>query len=219
MRGFLISNRSFLIMYLVSIIILLPFLVYFSKSEVHMYMNNIHAPWADFFFKYITNLGSGLVVVLVAILYLFLSFRKSLIISASGIACGLIVQILKQLIFNQMVRPIKFFQGVGHLHLIDGVQMLSYNSFPSGHSATIFALCLCLAAFSRTTKWKIILFCIAVLVAFSRIYLSQHFLADTYFGSMIGILTAFFAYVQLNTLKVIWLDKSLRDLFNKSNKK
>jgi membrane-associated phospholipid phosphatase len=219
MKGFLISNRSFLIMYLVSIIILLPFLVYFPKSEVHMYINNIHAPWADFFFKYITNLGSGLIVVMVAILYLFLSFRKTLIISVSGIACGLIVQILKQLIFNQMVRPSKFFEGVSHLHLIDGVQMLSYNSFPSGHSATIFALCLCLAAFCRTTKWKIILFFIALLVAFSRIYLSQHFLADTYFGSMIGILTAFFAYVRLNSLKAAWLDKSMRDIFNKLNKK
>jgi membrane-associated phospholipid phosphatase len=206
-------------MYLASVILLLPVMIYFSKGNIHLYINNLNSTWADFFFKYITNLGSGLAVVFVSILYLFISFRKTLIISVSGIACGLMVQILKQLVFNQMVRPFKFFEGIRNLHLIDGVQMLSYNSFPSGHSASIFALCLCLAAFSSSVNWKVILFCIAVLVAFSRVYLSQHFLVDTYFGSMIGVLMASIAYIQMNALRMTWLDKSLIGIYKKSYEK
>ena len=219
MRGFLYNNRSFLILYLVTIVIALPFLVCFPKNIIHLYINNIHSDWADFFFKYITNLGNGLAVVFVAILYLFISFRKMLIISISGIACGFIVQFLKRLIFSQMVRPYKFFEGVSKIHLIDGVKMLSNNSFPSGHSASIFALCLCLAAFSNSEKRKILLFFVAVLVAFSRIYLSQHFLEDAYFGSMLGVLMASVAYIQLNKSKGLWLDKSLTVNIRKSDKK
>jgi membrane-associated phospholipid phosphatase len=108
---------------------------------------------------------------------------------------------------------------VSHLHLVDGVQMLSYNSFPSGHSATIFALCLCLAAFSGLNRWKVVLFFIAVLVAFSRIYLSQHFLSDTYFGSMIGVLIASITYIRLNNINAVWLDRDLLDIHQKSKSK
>jgi membrane-associated phospholipid phosphatase len=212
MRGFLRNNSSFLILYLITIVFLLPFLLFLPKGNIHLYINNLHSNWTDSFFKYITNLGSGLFVVFVALVFLFISFRKTIIIAVSGIVCGISVQILKQIIFKEMVRPSKFFEGVRSLHLIDGVTMLSYNSFPSGHSASVFALCLCLAAYSRYKIWKIILFFIALIVAFSRVYLSQHFLIDTYFGSLIGVLMASITYIYFNNVKTTWLDKSLLDM-------
>jgi membrane-associated phospholipid phosphatase len=219
MKGFFFNNKSFLILYLVSISTLIPILIFVPKGNIHLYINNIHSVWADYFFKYLTNLGSGLVVVIVSVIYLFISFRKTLILAVSGIICGILVQIFKRLIFSEIVRPSKFFEGVSHLHLVDGVQMLSYNSFPSGHSATIFALCLCLAAFSGLNRWKVVLFFIAVLVAFSRIYLSQHFLSDTYFGSMIGVLIASITYIRLNNINAVWLDRDLLDIHQKSKSK
>jgi membrane-associated phospholipid phosphatase len=212
MKSFFNSNKAFLILYVVTLLIVLPFLVILPKGNIHLHINNLHSFISDLFFKNITNLGSGLVVVFVSIFFLFISFRQTFIISISGIVCGLIVQLLKQIIFSETVRPFKFFEGTSNLHLIDGVTMLSYNSFPSGHSATIFALCLCLASFSKFDFWKIFLFCCALLVAFSRVYLSQHFLTDTYAGSIIGVLTATMACIGFNRMKASWLDKSLLDI-------
>jgi membrane-associated phospholipid phosphatase len=218
MKGFFKDNKVFIILYFAILLIILPYLIIFTKGNIHLYINNLHSISTDFFFKYITNLGSGLAVVFISVLYLFISFRKTSIIAVSGIMSGLIVQILKQVVFNETVRPIKFFEGTSNLHLIDGVDILAYNSFPSGHSATIFALCLCLAAFSKLKLWKIALFCIAILVAFSRIYLSQHFLTDIYVGSIIGVLSAAVAVICINKIKAAWLDNSLPGIYKKAQK-
>jgi membrane-associated phospholipid phosphatase len=50
-------------------------------------------------------------------------------------------------------------------------------------------------------------------VAFSRVYLSQHFLVDVLAGSLLGTLSALFFYWYFQRLKPQWLDCSLRDLF------
>jgi membrane-associated phospholipid phosphatase len=218
MRVFLFKNSAFLITYLTFLLLILPVTIISPKGDIHLYINQFHTPFTDFFFKYLTNLGSGLVPVFFTFFFLFISFRKSLIIASSGIITGLIVQILKHYLFTDLVRPTKFFEANSNLHLIEGVNMHSLLSFPSGHSGTIFALCLCLAAFSRMKICKIVLFCMAIIIAFSRVYLSQHFLIDIYVGSMIGVLIAIFTCISFDKIRADWIDKSLLDFQKKGGK-
>jgi membrane-associated phospholipid phosphatase len=196
--------------FLILTVTLLP-LVLESRISVHMCINRHHSEISDGFFKYITHLGGGLFTVVICVLFLTVSFRKSLFIFLTYISGGLIVQIMKRILFPHALRPVKYFAGICELHLVEGVKIRSYFSFPSGHAATAFGLFLCLAVLVKNNTVKLICFIMAALVAFSRVYLSQHFLIDIYFGSIIGIVSAVFFCLLLFSSKRKWLDRSLFD--------
>jgi membrane-associated phospholipid phosphatase len=107
---------------------------------------------------------------------------------------GVAVQTLKRSVFAGDHRPAMFFQD-GGLPVIDGVELMLHHSFPSGHSATGFCICLMLAFFTKQ-KWATYFFAIlALLIAFSRVYISQHFIQDTVVGSWIGLIMALLGYI------------------------
>ena len=110
------------------------------------------------------------------------------------------------------------FKELPDFHIVSGVHMHSSYSFPSGHAATIFAMCLILAGFTRNKTLKILFLFIAFLVAFSRVYLSQHFLTDMYAGSFIGILSSVLIFVIFDGFKAKWLDSSLLQVTKKSTR-
>lgn len=208
-------NRYFFIPFLLVLIFVAFLLITCQKSAVHIFINSHHTRFLDLFFKYLTNLGDGLFAVAVGILLLFVSIRKSLFVLTSYLTGGLFVQILKRLLFSDTPRPVKFFEGVYDLYFIEGLKMRKYLSFPSGHAATAFGLFLCLAVISRNNTMKTIWLFVAVLVAFSRVYLSQHFLTDVYFGSLIGVACTLIMYRLVYLSPKSWPDKSLLTLFKK----
>ena len=103
-----------------------------------------------------------------------------------------IVQVGKHLIFPDALRPVAYFKGIHTLHLVDGVVMHAYNSFPSGHSATAFGIFVMLIFLIKNRRLKLLWLAVALLTAFSRVYLSQHFMEDVLAGSLIGTLVMFF---------------------------
>lgn len=210
-KQFLGKNKDYLFYYVFLIIVIALILCAFSKTTIHLTINGYHNPHADIFFKYFTNIGDGLVPNIIAIILLFFSFRNAIFVFISCNLAGLLVQFFKRLVFEDIERPIKFLSDY-QLHLVDGIQVYSSHSFPSGHSATIFALCFCLAILTSSMLKKIILFCIAVLVAFSRVYLSQHFLIDVYAGSIIGVASVIFIAYIISKIKGEWIDKSLPEI-------
>ena len=143
------------------------------------------------------------------------SFRKSIYILVTYIGTGLFAQILKRLFFSHMVRPVKFFDGMYQLHLVPGVQMYSGHSFPSGHATSAFALFLCLAIIADRKYWSFLFSIIAILVAYSRVYLSQHFLLDVYFGSIIGTAGALILNRYIYHSEKKWMELSIIQLFRK----
>jgi len=186
------KNYWFLLPYLLMIIILgLVHLIY-TKSAIHLAINNFNSPFLDLFFRNITLLGHGFFTMIIICLFLFFHFRKSVAILLAFIGSGLIVQILKTTIFSDSLRPMEFFAGKEVLHFVDGVNQLVIQTFPSGHSASAFALFLCLAAFAKNSLLKFLFFILATLTAFSRVYISQHFLIDAMAGSLIGVLVTIF---------------------------
>ncbi len=73
----------------------------------------------------------------------------------------------------------------------DGEHKASNASFPSSHAANAFALAWILTARWRRLGW--VFFPLAVLVAFSRMYLNRHFLSDVVVGAAVGMLCAWAA--------------------------
>lgn len=61
-----------------------------------------------------------------------------------------------------------------------------YNSFPSGHSTSAFALSTVLSRHAHSTALKIIAYTPAALTLFSRIYQDKHWVSDELIGAAIG---------------------------------
>lgn len=170
-------------------------LMVLPKGDIHLWINQYHSPFFDRLFCLITLLGDGWVVTLPVLLLLFVSFRDSVFILVAYLSTGLVAQIMKRFVFEDCARPVRFFQDNAQLHLVEGVRMLGSHSFPSGHATSAFALFLGLALISRKRSLQFPALLLATGVAFSRVYLSQHFLGDIVAGSLIGTLGALAIYI------------------------
>ena len=166
----------------------------FGKEGAHQFLNAYHNPYLDQAFKYITHIGHGLAPVMAIHILLLVRYSWALALGLSSLAMGIIVQLLKRSVFAGDHRPAMFFPE-GGLPVVDGVDLMMHHSFPSGHSATAFCLCLMFALFIKNRMASIVLAALALLVAFSRVYISQHFVQDTIVGSWIGLAIAVLGYI------------------------
>ncbi len=213
MRKFFKENRVLIILYLMFLVAVGGILLNYSKEEIHLFLNEYHSLLFDDIFKNVTHLGDGLSTVVFTVLFLMFSFRKAIIIGLSGFLGGMLAQFFKRVVFSDVVRPRLHFDGVEELYFVPGVHVHTTLSLPSGHTATAFALFFVLAVFSKRSYVKIFFFFIALLVGYSRVYLSQHFLVDVYMGSFLGAVSALFVAFYFSKPQKQWLDKSLVKLF------
>jgi membrane-associated phospholipid phosphatase len=189
-KRLLSDNRSFLVPLGLFVLLSIALLVLFTTPEVHLAIDAHHTPAGDLFFRLVTDLGDGWAVVLLVLILLFVRYRDAILVAAVNIVSALIVQVLKHGPFAANVRPLEYFRGTNALHLVPGVTMYSYNSFPSGHAATACATCFCLGLMTSNRWTKAALAVTGVTIAFSRVYLSQHFLRDICAGAVIGMLVS-----------------------------
>lgn len=190
------KNKFFIIPYLVLLFFATIILLAFSKAEIHIFINQFHNSIADKFFMYFTYLGDGIAIALFIVLLLFVKYRYTLIMLGSVFFATIVVQLFKRVIYAGEPRPRLFFKEIQELYFVPGVRVHLINSFPSGHTSTAFGLFFMAALITKNNSLKLLFFIAALLVAVSRMYLSQHFLVDTYFGSLIGtIFTGLMFYV------------------------
>lgn len=180
-----------------------------TKVELHLTFNSVHNPFFDVFFEYLTYLGDGVMALLTVIILMAVKYRFAIIAGFANFFASLLTQILKQTVYSDALRPKKFFEGIHDLYLIPGVDNHLYNSFPSGHSTCAFSLYLALALLVRNKALKLILFFLALMIGYSRIYLSQHFFEDVYAGSLIGVIITIWVYYLVQQKAPDWMDKSL----------
>jgi membrane-associated phospholipid phosphatase len=172
-----LSIGLFLILVIASLLI--------PKGDDVLLINNNFTPFQDWFFRLITLLGDGLIFLPIIIILLFVRFQYALTFAVVGIANGIVISFLKRVVFTDLKRPIAFLDN-SLLHFVEGVSVHSSHSFPSGHTATAFAMAATFALCFKNKSWTTMLFCMALLVGYSRIYLLQHYLVDVTAGAIIG---------------------------------
>jgi len=99
-----------------------------------------------------------------------------IMILSSSVAVNVIKSILPEL------RPAA---ALADVHVVGPI--LRSGSFPSGHSAAVFATCLTRAHFSPSPLLKIILILFGTLVGLSRIFVGAHFPNDVVWGIIVSL--------------------------------
>lgn len=99
---------------------------------------------------------------------------------------GLVANLIKRSIGRG--RP-ELLDQVGHLNFEALFNDWTYQSFPSGHATTSFAVAFVVGFLSR--RWLLPLLAIAVIVAISRIAVGAHYPTDVIGGAVVGTLGAY----------------------------
>lgn len=214
MRALVKNNKYFFIPYFVFLVVGAATILLTTKSALHLFFNSYHASFFNYFFYYITYLGDGFTATIVTILLLMIRYRYAIIVALSCLLASAITQVLKHYVFYDSLRPKKFFEGIADLHLLSHVENYSYNSFPSGHTTVAFALCTSITFFVQNNTFKLMLFILAFLIGYSRVYISQHFFEDVYAGTIIGTTISCLVYLLLQNMnKGGKLDSTLSESF------
>ena len=158
-------------------------LVYAGQAIFH-FLQQLRTPLGDAIMVGITELGDVAVTLPLAIaVLLFLIWRRAWRDSfywLSALGFGLLaVTIIKLML--KIPRPVALYSGT------------ELYSFPSGHatmSTVIYGLLAVYIASSIKSRWRWVVYAIAVLlitaIAFSRLYLGAHWLADVTAGLALG---------------------------------
>ena len=150
-------------------------------------INSFHSSEADFLFKIITS-GAEITIPILFLGYLI--WKKSDLLKSyviSYIFSTVIVQFLKLVVFKDALRPLAYFKGQGHAwHLVQNLMINEYNSMPSGHTSAAWFMCFWISLVAQKPILTVLIIFYAMLVAYSRVYLFQHFPVDTAVGAMIG---------------------------------
>lgn len=201
----------YVVTYMVLLVVILGLMYEYPKPELHMMLNSHHSSLQDTFFKYYSVLAEGPLYAFALLPLLWKKIKATLFFAMCELTGGSILQILKHIISTD--RPVSVFEQYPHqmLPLVQGVTMHYSNSFPSGHASTFFMFCTCCviiqACHYRGKKQPlnqrskilfnmvlVVLLVLAVMGAYSRVYLSQHFLSDVCVGSIIGFITPFMMF-------------------------
>ncbi len=191
------SQRYFLILYAFVLVGASIFQLLYRQGSIILWVNQHHSPALDVFFKYATHLGDGRFCVAVGLLILIRSKKKGIEALVIYAMSGLIAQLLK-FIFDTP-RPSVYFEGMmQYVHTVSGIELLTAHSFPSGHTASAFALYTWFATWTKNPILQTLWLVPAVVVGYSRMYLFQHFPIDVYVGSMLGVLIVFLFQLKSN---------------------
>lgn len=206
------DNTAFLYPYAFLLVVGIIFILSVDKLQLHLSFGQLHSPMQDQLWPVLTHLGDGIVVGIVALIALLIKVRYGLIIGLAAILNGVSTQFFKRQVFD-MPRPSHYLSGHPDFVTVPGFDMAEHFSFPSGHTSAAFCLYFCLAAFVPQRWLKVVFLLLAVVSAYSRIYLNQHFLEDVLAGSLLGIFWVMLIYPIFSTtdwaLKSKWLKASV----------
>ena len=141
----------------------------------------LRADWLSPFVVTYTKLGN-----LGFIWIMLLCFKRTRRAGAAGLL-GLVFS----LILNNICLK-NLFARTRPYEVIDGLILMTKKagdfSFPSGHSGSSFAAAVAIICSLKGSKWRWIVLVMAVLMAFSRLYIGIHFPTDVLCGALTGAL-------------------------------
>ncbi|GAA3988712.1 hypothetical protein GCM10022210_47220 [Mucilaginibacter dorajii] len=193
MRDIKYRKLIFILLIILIAAVLLSSVFYRYDSNMVIYINSYRNPTMDWLFLTITNIA-GTITYVVATLALLISFIKRLkpikiqlrAIALAAALSGLLATALKHVIHR--VRPQDVYLTIHDLGPGGGW------SFPSGHSCDAFVLAAILSLVYPKKRLIIPVYCWAIAVGFSRMYLGVHYPSDILGGVLIGSSMALLAY-------------------------
>jgi membrane-associated phospholipid phosphatase len=189
LRVLLKENRAYFICLLLLFVSAVFTCLYYTRAEGFYLLNPYHNDLITNFFIVLTFFGDGLFCAAVGLILFFFNQRYlSVLVLSSYLLSGLIVQLLKYFIVE--ARPAVYLKETNYRYFIDEVTLHNYHAFPSGHTASVFALATVLAIVLKIRSGGLWLLLIASAVGYSRIYLGQHFLIDVLSGAVTGVISA-----------------------------
>ena len=161
----------------------------YTIDQYFLYLiGQLKNPVLDFLMPVLTSLGNGgiLWILISVTLLCFKTTRKCGFAMAIALILVLIFGnlILKPLIARQ--RPFMIDKTINLL-----IALPTDFSFPSGH--TYSAVACAYVIYHYYKKWGIAAWCLAVVIAFSRMYLLVHYLTDIIGGITLGVLCGYIA--------------------------
>ena len=171
-------------------LLLIGLSAFFGRIPVFQLFNTDGGAFLDQFFKWATWSAEGWVWIPFLSVVVVLLKKDFKLIILNFLLSTLITQIPKNFIWDKVSRPIASGIPLNDIHTVPGVVMHSWNSFPSGHTATAFTLFL-LTIYLFPTKWIFAIGAIfAMICAYSRVYLGQHFPMDLGGGMLVAVISA-----------------------------
>jgi len=170
-------------------LLLIGLSAFFGRIPVFLFLNTDGGVFMDQFFKWATWGAEGWVWIPYLSVVVVLFKKDVKLILLNFLLSTLITQIPKHFIWDKVSRPIASGMPLDEIHTVPGVVMHAYNSFPSGHTATAFTLFL-LTIYLFPTKWIFAIGAIfAMIFAYSRVYLGQHFPMDLGGGILVAVIS------------------------------
>lgn len=154
------------------------------------WIQSIRTPAGDVVMPFISSLSdAGMIWLLLTIILLLIPKTRK---SGAILALALIFDvILCNVILKNMFARVRPFNVNTDISLL--VTKPKDFSFPSGHTAVSFASVVALYLAGEKRLWKVALV-LAVLTAFSRMYLYVHYPTDILGGIIVGIVAGFMGF-------------------------
>lgn len=191
------------------LLILLLASIFIAKGSDVLLINGNHNELSDRFFTIVTHVGDGKAFIPLVILLLFVRFGFTLAAVSAWIGHGMICSVLKRHVFDDLLRPAGLLDH-NLLYFVPGVDVHNNYSFPSGHTATAFCLAMLISLVFRKKVVFFVCIAFALIVAYSRVYLLQHFLVDVVGGAFIGTMVALVTWYLFEMYgKAEWLGRRL----------
>ena len=160
------------------------------EIQILNWLQGLHTPILDRLMCFITHFGdAGIIwIILTIVLLLIPKTRKSGVV----LAAALVVDVLLcNVVLKNLVARVRPYDVNTAVHVL--VSKPKDFSFPSGHTAASFASVAALYLAGEKKLWKPALV-LAILIAFSRMYLYVHYPTDILGGIVFGILSAWIGY-------------------------
>ena len=152
-------------------------------DKVFLYFNQhqMRRVWLDWFMWGATQIGNGVVGLgLAGILFLLRQRRLAIELVLGILSLWLVVEIIKAL--TDRARP---YLAIAETQIVGWRER--GKSFPSGHtSQTFFMMSLLIHHFQPNPLVGLLLYAVAILVGFTRLYVGVHFPRDVVGGAILG---------------------------------
>ena len=170
-------------------------------------IQKLSTPGLDKFMVTITSLGN-MSIIWIAFIIIFLSTKEYKTMGKVMVLGFILNLIIVNLLLKNIFTRVRPFNIVNYANLL--IPTLKDGSFPSGHTSYAFTIFTIVLFMAKKKSLKVLTGILAVLIAFSRLYLYVHFPTDVIGGVIIGFILAILAMK-------IYFSKNIREKLANTN--